>query len=181
MGTYWMLYCPFLFHILFSTERGNRLNIAAIHFASVENHHVHSCIDRVATKHPPHTNREGPHQCLGELDLFVSTTPSPQPSLDALDMSGNLPCKSPPRQHRKTLSSSSVPGTAIRRLADDDVRSIFECLHHQAPLPPHLRFSIIPVGPTGLKLSPPSYEFVGMFMKISRQRPIMRWTCSFHC
>ena len=57
--------------------------------------------------------------------------------------------------HRSTMSNVAT----IRRLSDDDVRAIFECLHHQAPLPDHLQFTIVPVGPNGLKLSPPSYEF----------------------
>jgi hypothetical protein len=82
-------------------------------------------------------------------------------------MSSDVPCKTPPRHHRKTISSGSVPGTAVRRLADDDVRSIFECLHHEAPLPSHLRFSIVPVGPNGLRLSPPSYEFEGNVAEVS--------------
>lgn len=77
-------------------------------------------------------------------------------------MSSQLPFKSPSRQHRKTLSSGSVSGNTIRRLSDDDVRAIFECLHHQGPLPSRLHFAIVPVGSNGLKLSPPSYEFESM-------------------
>jgi hypothetical protein len=49
----------------------------------------------------------------------------------------------------------------IRRLSDCDVRAIFEALHENKPVPPHLQFGIVPVGPTGLKLSPPSFEFEG--------------------
>jgi hypothetical protein len=49
----------------------------------------------------------------------------------------------------------------IRRLSDADVRSIFESLHGSKPAPSHLKFQIVPVGPNGLKLSPPSYEFEG--------------------
>ena len=49
----------------------------------------------------------------------------------------------------------------IRRLSDADVRAIFESLHGNLPPPPHLKFKIVPVGPNGLKLSPPSYEFEG--------------------
>jgi hypothetical protein len=51
----------------------------------------------------------------------------------------------------------------IRRLSDADVRTIFESVHHQRLPPPHLEFQIVPVGPEGLRLSPPSYEFEGTF------------------
>ncbi|GAX20034.1 hypothetical protein FisN_1Lh485 [Fistulifera solaris] len=47
----------------------------------------------------------------------------------------------------------------MRRLSDADVRSIFVSLHHGTAPPNHLRFQIVPVGPTGLKLSPPAFEF----------------------
>ncbi|KAL3944098.1 MAG: hypothetical protein SGBAC_001829 [Bacillariaceae sp.] len=49
--------------------------------------------------------------------------------------------------------------SSIRRLSDDDVRAIFESLHGDHQPPPHLHFKIVPVGPTALRLSPPSYEF----------------------
>lgn len=49
----------------------------------------------------------------------------------------------------------------IKRIPDNDVRAIFECLHENKPLPEHINFSIIHVGPNGQKLSPPSYEFKG--------------------
>ena len=62
-----------------------------------------------------------------------------------------------------TTTPTTVVGHTIRRLSDDDVRTIFECLHHGAPLPDRLKFTIVPVGANGLKLSPPSYEFQGMF------------------
>jgi hypothetical protein len=51
--------------------------------------------------------------------------------------------------------------STIRRLSDDDVRAIFESLHGDQQPPPDLKFRIVPVGPNGLKLSPPSYEFEG--------------------
>ena len=49
----------------------------------------------------------------------------------------------------------------MRRLSDGDVRAIFESLHGSSQPPPHLNFQIVPVGPNGLKLSPPSFEFEG--------------------
>ena len=49
----------------------------------------------------------------------------------------------------------------IRRLSDLDVRAIFEAVHQNRPPPSHLEFRIVPVGPDGLKLSPPSHQFEG--------------------
>ncbi|CAJ1969286.1 unnamed protein product [Cylindrotheca closterium] len=49
--------------------------------------------------------------------------------------------------------------SSIRRLSDEDVRAVFESLHGDHQPPPHLNFKIVPVGPTALRLSPPSYEF----------------------
>ena len=54
----------------------------------------------------------------------------------------------------------------IRKLSDDDVRSIFECIHNNKAPPVGLKFQIVPIGPTGLALSPPSFEFEG---KLSRR------------
>ena len=65
----------------------------------------------------------------------------------------------------KTISSPGQDSSSIavpRRLTDKDVRAIFEALHHGKPVPPHLRFQIVRVGPTGLNLSPPSHEYAGM-------------------
>jgi hypothetical protein len=59
--------------------------------------------------------------------------------------------------------SSSNSSSTVRRLSDDEVRAIFECLHSERPVPTHLKFQIVPVGSNGLKLSPPSYEFPGKF------------------
>jgi hypothetical protein len=56
------------------------------------------------------------------------------------------------------MNQNTIP---MRRLSDADVRSIFESLHHGTAPPNHLRFQIVPVGPTGLKLSPPAFEFEG--------------------
>lgn len=58
-----------------------------------------------------------------------------------------------------TRNNHTPTPPTIRRLADVDVRAIFECLHHHKPPPAHLNFRIVTVGTTGLKLSPPSLEF----------------------
>jgi len=47
----------------------------------------------------------------------------------------------------------------IRKLESEDVRAIFESLHDKKPPPPGLKFQIVPVGPEGLRLSPPTYTF----------------------
>lgn len=60
-----------------------------------------------------------------------------------------------------TINWLSVRMSSIRRLSDEDVRAIFESLHGDHQPPPHLKFQIVPVGPTALRLSPPSYEFEG--------------------
>ena len=51
--------------------------------------------------------------------------------------------------------------TTMRRIPDEDVRAIFESLHGTKQPPSHLKFQIVPVDSTGLKLSPPPYEFEG--------------------
>jgi hypothetical protein len=63
---------------------------------------------------------------------------------------------------------------SVRRLEDSDVRAVFECLHEGRPPPSHLSFRIVPVGPNGLKLSPPSHEFPGTFLKHFAIRQISR-------
>jgi hypothetical protein len=57
---------------------------------------------------------------------------------------------------------------SIRRLSDDDVRAVFECLHHNTTPPSHLPFQIVPVGADGLKLSPPSFQFEGKCSYVSK-------------
>ena len=49
----------------------------------------------------------------------------------------------------------------IRRLSDEDVKAVFNCVHNNRPPPADLPFHLVNVGPNGLKLSPPSYEFEG--------------------
>ena len=56
--------------------------------------------------------------------------------------------------------------SSIQRLAEADVRAIFDSLHGAHPPPEDLKFQIIPVGPSGLKLSPPAIEFDSKFFKI---------------
>jgi hypothetical protein len=64
--------------------------------------------------------------------------------------------------------------TTLKRLGDDDVRAVFDCLHSYAPPPEHLHFRIVPVGPRGLKLSPPSHEFEdGLYVLL---RPLRKKT-----
>lgn len=58
-------------------------------------------------------------------------------------------------------TNNTTTTNAIRRLSDSNVRSIFECLYSNKPPPADLQFVIVPVGPNGEKLSPPSYEFDG--------------------
>jgi hypothetical protein len=73
--------------------------------------------------------------------------------------------KIPSPKYRSNALSTNLPAMACkspsRKLTDADVRSIFECLHHKAPIPPNLKFTIVPVGPSGQKFSPPSHEFEG--------------------
>jgi len=72
--------------------------------------------------------------------------------------------QSPPLAAAMSPPHGSPSSTATnRRLADTDVRAIFESLHHHKPPPPNLPFAIVRVGLTGLKLSPPSHEFEGTF------------------
>lgn len=62
----------------------------------------------------------------------------------------------------KTLRTKHTMAT-VRRLSDDDVRAVFESIHENRQPPDHLQFQIVPVGPDGLKLSPPPFEFAGTF------------------
>jgi hypothetical protein len=72
----------------------------------------------------------------------------------------------PVRRPKRTVAelddaAAEVAPSVIRRLSDTNVRAIFECLHNGTPPPPELPFVIVPVGPTGEKLSPPPFEFEG--------------------
>ncbi len=58
--------------------------------------------------------------------------------------------------------------SALRRLSEDDVKTVFECVCNNRYPPASLRFQIIVVGPNGMKLSPPSYEYPGEFPYILR-------------
>jgi hypothetical protein len=61
--------------------------------------------------------------------------------------------------------------TTLKRLGDDDVRAVFSCLRSHDLPPPHLHFQIVPVGPRGLKLSPPSHEFEdGLYVLLRPQK-----------
>ncbi len=52
---------------------------------------------------------------------------------------------------------------ASRKLSNEDVVEIFRCIHTNTVPEERLRFQVIVVGPNGMKLSPPSYEFKGKF------------------
>ena len=50
--------------------------------------------------------------------------------------------------------------STLRRLSNNDVKIIFDCIYNnEKPSDEKLIFKIIVVGPNGMKLSPPSYEF----------------------
>jgi hypothetical protein len=50
--------------------------------------------------------------------------------------------------------------TTLRRLSNDNVKTIFDCVYNnKKPDDEKLMFQIIVVGSNGMKLSPPSYEF----------------------
>jgi len=77
-----------------------------------------------------------------------------------------LTCKVRPSSFDSGLAKLLVLSTTMaevnsRRLEPRDVRAIFESLHEGKPAPPNLKFQIVPVGPNGLRLSPPSHEFPG--------------------
>ena len=66
----------------------------------------------------------------------------------------------------------------IRKLENEDVRAIFESLHDKKPPPPGLKFQIVPVGPEGLRLSPPTYTFDGTFSHIDMSDLFVYTLCS---
>lgn len=49
--------------------------------------------------------------------------------------------------------------STIQRLTETDVRGIFDSIHGGHQPPENLQFQIVPVGTSGLKLSPPAIEF----------------------
>ena len=55
--------------------------------------------------------------------------------------------------------------STTRRLSNEDVMTIFDCVHNNViPKDKRLWFQIVIVGPNGMKLSPPSYQFDGEFV-----------------
>lgn len=62
---------------------------------------------------------------------------------------------------------------SLRRLSNDDVKAIFDCIYNnKKPMEDKLMFKIIVVGPTGMKLSPPSHEFAdGLYILL---KPLKR-------
>ncbi|KAI2495478.1 hypothetical protein MHU86_19022 [Fragilaria crotonensis] len=76
------------------------------------------------------------------------------------------------------LSHNPVINMAsIRRLSDDDVRAIFECVHNNTNAPSHLPFQIVPVGTDGLKLSPPSFQFDDGLYILLKPLQKKKYTC----
>ena len=51
--------------------------------------------------------------------------------------------------------------TTMKRLSEEDVRKIFNCVTNNKQPPERLKFKIIRVPQNGMKLSPPSFEFDG--------------------
>jgi hypothetical protein len=48
-----------------------------------------------------------------------------------------------------------------RKLSDNDVKTVYECVYNNRRPPPQLSFKIVVVGPEGQRLSPPAIEFEG--------------------
>lgn len=48
-----------------------------------------------------------------------------------------------------------------RRLATEEIQIIFDCFRYNKAPPEHLKFQILTAGASGMKLSPPPYEFEG--------------------
>jgi len=49
----------------------------------------------------------------------------------------------------------------VRRISTDEVIMIFDCLLKNKAPPECLQFQIIPAGTSGIRLSPPPYEYQG--------------------
>ena len=49
----------------------------------------------------------------------------------------------------------------VRRISTEEVRVIFDCLKENKVPPEYLQFQIVPTGVSGMKLSPPPYEYQG--------------------
>jgi hypothetical protein len=91
----------------------------------------------------------------------------------------STPVRRPKRAVAELDDAAAAPPSAIRRLSDANVRAIFECLYNGTPPPPELPFVIVPVGPTGEKLSPPSFEFEGK--QRDRNNRACLAACQWHC
>jgi|AntRauTorckE5430_2_1112549.scaffolds.fasta_scaffold16656_3 hypothetical protein len=59
------------------------------------------------------------------------------------------------------ISKFTIVMSALRRLSNDDVKKIFDCVHNNKVPPQRLAFQIVVVGPNGMRLSPPSFKFEG--------------------
>ena len=105
-------------------------------------------------------------QARGFLCFLGKYYPSFFHDLNLAHKSGPSTQTLPLRKRNYSSATTTTPTkrnkmATMRRLSDPDVRSIFECLHNNKAPPPKLKFRIVAVGPTGLKLSPPSFEFEG--------------------
>ncbi|KAL3927290.1 MAG: hypothetical protein SGBAC_013145, partial [Bacillariaceae sp.] len=62
--------------------------------------------------------------------------------------------------------------STIQRLTETDVRGIFDSIHGGHQPPENLQFQIVPVGTSGLKLSPPAIEFeCGLYVLLCPEKP----------
>eukprot|EP00978_Attheya_sp_CCMP212_P040385 scaffold219843_cov53-Attheya_sp.AAC.1 len=58
-----------------------------------------------------------------------------------------------------------------RKLSDNDVKTVYECVYNNRRPPPQLSFKIVVVGPEGQRLSPPAIEFEdGIYILLRPQK-----------
>ena len=92
--------------------------------------------------------------CSFLLQQLIEELPNDRFVLDLHTSSGRLSALFDNHNASSTMAT-------IRRLSDEDVKAVFDCVHNNRPPPADLPFHLVNVGPNGLKLSPPSYEFEG--------------------
>ena len=64
------------------------------------------------------------------------------------------------REYRTPKHQPPLTATA-RRLSNENVKAVFDCVRNNRPPPADLPFHLVNVGPEGSTLSPPSIEFDG--------------------